>query len=73
MKLRRQPQPLNHHMPRDQQQFDSPLERMRSYAHIAERTPGNSGGIFMGQVSEAARRGAPCASRSPNGLSGATC
>eukprot|EP00959_Pyramimonas_sp_CCMP1952_P392464 8224091-Pyramimonas_sp.AAC.1 len=33
-------------MPRDQQQFDALLERMRSYAHIAEKTPGNIGGIF---------------------------
>eukprot|EP00959_Pyramimonas_sp_CCMP1952_P094053 1967516-Pyramimonas_sp.AAC.1 len=29
-----------------QQQFDALLERMRSYAHIAERPPGNIGGIF---------------------------
>eukprot|EP00959_Pyramimonas_sp_CCMP1952_P342533 7176223-Pyramimonas_sp.AAC.1 len=33
-------------MPRDQQQFYALLERMRSYAHIAERIPGNIGGIF---------------------------
>eukprot|EP00959_Pyramimonas_sp_CCMP1952_P077654 1623274-Pyramimonas_sp.AAC.1 len=33
-------------MPRDQQQFDSQLERMRSHAHIAERNTGNIGGIF---------------------------
>eukprot|EP00959_Pyramimonas_sp_CCMP1952_P433837 9084827-Pyramimonas_sp.AAC.1 len=33
-------------MPRDQQQFDALLERMRSYADIAERSPGNIGGIF---------------------------
>eukprot|EP00959_Pyramimonas_sp_CCMP1952_P160668 3360062-Pyramimonas_sp.AAC.1 len=39
-------QPLNHHMPKDQQQFDAPLERARSYAHTAERTPGNIGGIL---------------------------
>eukprot|EP00959_Pyramimonas_sp_CCMP1952_P086289 1804927-Pyramimonas_sp.AAC.1 len=39
-------QPLNHHMPRDQQQVDALLERTRSSAHIAERTPGNIGGIF---------------------------
>eukprot|EP00959_Pyramimonas_sp_CCMP1952_P153139 3203417-Pyramimonas_sp.AAC.1 len=32
-------------MPRDQQQFDALLERTRSHAHIAERTPGNIGGI----------------------------
>eukprot|EP00959_Pyramimonas_sp_CCMP1952_P286577 5992554-Pyramimonas_sp.AAC.1 len=32
-------------MPRDQAQFDAVLERMRSYAHIVERTPGNIGGI----------------------------
>eukprot|EP00959_Pyramimonas_sp_CCMP1952_P448238 9385922-Pyramimonas_sp.AAC.1 len=38
-------QPLNHRMPRYQRQFDALLERMRSYAHIAERTPGNIGGI----------------------------
>eukprot|EP00959_Pyramimonas_sp_CCMP1952_P136960 2865813-Pyramimonas_sp.AAC.1 len=34
-------------MPRDQQQFDALFERMKSYAHIAERDPGNSGGIFI--------------------------
>ena len=39
-------QPLDHQMPRTQQQFDSLIERMRSYAHIAERTPGNIGDIF---------------------------
>eukprot|EP00959_Pyramimonas_sp_CCMP1952_P173473 3625292-Pyramimonas_sp.AAC.1 len=33
-------------MPRDQQQLDSLLERVRSYAHIAERTPGNIDGIL---------------------------
>eukprot|EP00959_Pyramimonas_sp_CCMP1952_P422705 8854928-Pyramimonas_sp.AAC.1 len=33
-------------MPRNHQQFDALLERMRSYAHIAERTPGDIGGIF---------------------------
>eukprot|EP00959_Pyramimonas_sp_CCMP1952_P401959 8422863-Pyramimonas_sp.AAC.1 len=33
-------------MPRDQQQFDALLERMRSYAHIAEKTPDNIGGTF---------------------------
>eukprot|EP00959_Pyramimonas_sp_CCMP1952_P182467 3815616-Pyramimonas_sp.AAC.1 len=33
-------------MPRTQHQFDALLERMRSYAHIAERTPGNIGGTF---------------------------
>eukprot|EP00959_Pyramimonas_sp_CCMP1952_P455921 9472344-Pyramimonas_sp.AAC.1 len=38
--------PLNHHLPRNQQHFDSPQERMRAYAHIAERTPGNIGGVF---------------------------
>ena len=39
-------QPLDHQMPRTQPQFDSLIERMRSYAHIAERTPGNIGDIF---------------------------
>eukprot|EP00959_Pyramimonas_sp_CCMP1952_P080403 1680290-Pyramimonas_sp.AAC.1 len=39
-------QPLNHRAPRDQQQVDALLERMRSYANIAERNPGNIGGIF---------------------------
>eukprot|EP00959_Pyramimonas_sp_CCMP1952_P238924 4992947-Pyramimonas_sp.AAC.1 len=39
-------QPLNHHMPRYLQQFDALLERVRSYAHIAEITPGSIGGIF---------------------------
>eukprot|EP00959_Pyramimonas_sp_CCMP1952_P354081 7418314-Pyramimonas_sp.AAC.1 len=39
--------PLKHHMPRDQQPFDARLERMRSYARIAERTPVNIGGIFQ--------------------------
>eukprot|EP00959_Pyramimonas_sp_CCMP1952_P180597 3776104-Pyramimonas_sp.AAC.1 len=34
-------------MPGDQQQFDALLERMRSYGHIAEKTPGNVGGIFF--------------------------
>eukprot|EP00959_Pyramimonas_sp_CCMP1952_P286875 5999020-Pyramimonas_sp.AAC.1 len=38
--------PLNHYVPRDQPQFDALLEHMRSYAHIAERTPGNIGCIF---------------------------
>eukprot|EP00959_Pyramimonas_sp_CCMP1952_P318519 6664851-Pyramimonas_sp.AAC.1 len=33
-------------MPRTQQQFDSLLERARSYAHIAERTPCNISGVF---------------------------
>eukprot|EP00959_Pyramimonas_sp_CCMP1952_P378659 7931914-Pyramimonas_sp.AAC.1 len=33
-------------MPRDQHQFDALLERMRSYARIAERTHGNIGGLF---------------------------
>eukprot|EP00959_Pyramimonas_sp_CCMP1952_P221296 4625956-Pyramimonas_sp.AAC.1 len=33
-------------MPRDQPQFDALLERVRSYAHIAERAPGNIGGVF---------------------------
>eukprot|EP00959_Pyramimonas_sp_CCMP1952_P336275 7041516-Pyramimonas_sp.AAC.1 len=33
-------------MPRDQAQFYALFERMRPYAHIAERTPGNIGGIF---------------------------
>eukprot|EP00959_Pyramimonas_sp_CCMP1952_P073841 1543330-Pyramimonas_sp.AAC.1 len=32
-------------MPRNQQQVDSLLERMKSYAHIAERTPVSIGGI----------------------------
>eukprot|EP00959_Pyramimonas_sp_CCMP1952_P056751 1185401-Pyramimonas_sp.AAC.1 len=36
-------QPLNHRVPRGQAQFDALLERMRSCAHIAERTPGNIG------------------------------
>eukprot|EP00959_Pyramimonas_sp_CCMP1952_P399106 8362877-Pyramimonas_sp.AAC.1 len=36
-------QPLNHHMSRNQQQFECLLERMRSYVHIAERTTGNIG------------------------------
>ena len=39
-------QPLNHQMPRTQQQYDSLLERMRSVGHIAERSPGNIGSIF---------------------------
>eukprot|EP00959_Pyramimonas_sp_CCMP1952_P270055 5645623-Pyramimonas_sp.AAC.1 len=33
-------------MRRKHQQFDVLRERMRSYAHIAERTLGNIGGIF---------------------------
>eukprot|EP00959_Pyramimonas_sp_CCMP1952_P229368 4795849-Pyramimonas_sp.AAC.1 len=33
-------------MPRDQPQFNALHERMRSYAHIAERIPGNIGGTF---------------------------
>eukprot|EP00959_Pyramimonas_sp_CCMP1952_P358170 7499656-Pyramimonas_sp.AAC.1 len=33
-------------MPRDQQQFDSLLERVSSCAHTAERTTGDIGGIF---------------------------
>eukprot|EP00959_Pyramimonas_sp_CCMP1952_P416315 8722230-Pyramimonas_sp.AAC.1 len=33
-------------MPRDQAQFDAPLERMKSYSHTAERIPGNSCGIL---------------------------
>eukprot|EP00959_Pyramimonas_sp_CCMP1952_P004477 93765-Pyramimonas_sp.AAC.1 len=56
-------QPLNHHMPRDQQQFDSLLERMRSYAHIAERSPGNIGIFSHGHRTETfhveARAGQP--------------
>eukprot|EP00959_Pyramimonas_sp_CCMP1952_P090673 1898338-Pyramimonas_sp.AAC.1 len=39
-------QPLNHRMPRGQQQFDALLERARSYARIAEQPPGNIGDIF---------------------------
>eukprot|EP00959_Pyramimonas_sp_CCMP1952_P000594 11252-Pyramimonas_sp.AAC.1 len=31
-------------MPRDQQQFDALFERMRSDAHMSERTPGKIGG-----------------------------
>eukprot|EP00959_Pyramimonas_sp_CCMP1952_P282004 5894130-Pyramimonas_sp.AAC.1 len=33
-------------MPREQAQLDALLERARSYAHIAERPPGNIGCIF---------------------------
>eukprot|EP00959_Pyramimonas_sp_CCMP1952_P010542 220863-Pyramimonas_sp.AAC.1 len=34
-------QPLNHQMPRTQQQYDELLERMRSIGHLSERSPGN--------------------------------
>eukprot|EP00959_Pyramimonas_sp_CCMP1952_P296116 6193762-Pyramimonas_sp.AAC.1 len=37
------PQPLNHQMPRTQQQHDELCERMRSIGHLSERSPGNIG------------------------------
>ena len=46
-------QPLNHQMPRTQREYDSLLERMRSYGHLAERSPGNIGGIFRGRDNNA--------------------
>ena len=36
-------------MPRTQREYDQLLERMRSYGHLAERAPGNIGGIFRGR------------------------
>ena len=39
-------QPLNHQMPRTQQQYNELLGRMRSVGHIAERSPGNIAGVF---------------------------
>eukprot|EP00959_Pyramimonas_sp_CCMP1952_P092842 1942801-Pyramimonas_sp.AAC.1 len=39
-------QPLSHQMPRTQHHVDPLLERMRVYAHIAERPPGNSDKAF---------------------------
>ena len=40
--------PLNGQMPRTQQQYDSLLERMRSFGHLAERSPGHIGQVFGG-------------------------
>eukprot|EP00959_Pyramimonas_sp_CCMP1952_P417960 8756688-Pyramimonas_sp.AAC.1 len=39
-------QPLNHQMPRTQQQYDELCERMRSIVHLSERSPGNVGSVF---------------------------
>eukprot|EP00959_Pyramimonas_sp_CCMP1952_P451346 9450080-Pyramimonas_sp.AAC.1 len=39
-------QPLNHQIPRTQQQHDELLERMRSIGHLSERSPGNVGSVF---------------------------
>eukprot|EP00959_Pyramimonas_sp_CCMP1952_P052696 1101713-Pyramimonas_sp.AAC.1 len=39
-------QPLNHQMPRTQQQYDELCERMRSIGHLSERYPGNIGSAF---------------------------
>eukprot|EP00959_Pyramimonas_sp_CCMP1952_P353868 7414093-Pyramimonas_sp.AAC.1 len=35
--------PLNHHMPRTQQQYEDLCEGMRSVGHLAERSLGNIG------------------------------
>ena len=40
-------------MPRTQREHDQLLERMRSYGHLAERSPGNIGGIFRGRDNNA--------------------
>eukprot|EP00959_Pyramimonas_sp_CCMP1952_P116148 2428079-Pyramimonas_sp.AAC.1 len=39
-------QPLNHQMPRTQQQYDELCEGMRSIGHLSERSPGNVGPVF---------------------------
>eukprot|EP00959_Pyramimonas_sp_CCMP1952_P279521 5844044-Pyramimonas_sp.AAC.1 len=39
-------QPLNHQMPRTQQQCDELCERMRSIGHLSERSPGNIGSVL---------------------------
>eukprot|EP00959_Pyramimonas_sp_CCMP1952_P380495 7971715-Pyramimonas_sp.AAC.1 len=39
-------QPLNHQMPRTQQQYDELCERVRSIGHSTERSPGNIGSAF---------------------------
>eukprot|EP00959_Pyramimonas_sp_CCMP1952_P097584 2039742-Pyramimonas_sp.AAC.1 len=41
--------PLNHQIPRAKQQCDQLLERMRRHGQLAERSPGNIGGIFSGR------------------------
>eukprot|EP00959_Pyramimonas_sp_CCMP1952_P128854 2694798-Pyramimonas_sp.AAC.1 len=39
-------QPLNHQMPRTQQQHEELRERMRSRGHLSARSPGNIGSVF---------------------------
>eukprot|EP00959_Pyramimonas_sp_CCMP1952_P115698 2419131-Pyramimonas_sp.AAC.1 len=39
-------QPLNHQIPRKQQQYDELLERIRSIGHLSERSPGNIGSVL---------------------------
>lgn len=41
-------QPSSRQMPGNQRQREQLLERARSYGHLAERAPGNAGGIFSG-------------------------
>eukprot|EP00959_Pyramimonas_sp_CCMP1952_P006712 140222-Pyramimonas_sp.AAC.1 len=39
-------QPLNHQMPRTQQQYEELRARMRSVGHLSGRSPGNIGSVF---------------------------
>ena len=43
-------QPLNHQMPRTQVEYDRLLERIRSFGHLADRSPGNIGNYFAGML-----------------------